>query len=168
MNLFFALLVLTQNVGTIHKDRLSIVSKVTFHTTDQHFFRFVGKDSVQLRRATDSLTRNRTFQKVEVLFSTGEKAEFRGNGVKWIAISIHSNNQVLVVSLGIVSKIREIHFDDMFLLWSGEKETAFKSEYLNLVFASGIKRIYGQFPKTQLLCFKLAKWAPEVATPIEK
>ena len=155
-----------QSFGTLHKDRLSTTIKITFHTTDQQILKFERKDSIQLRQAADGLVRNRKFQKAEVIFSTGEIAKFRGDGVSWMEITLHDGNQTLEVPSKIIGKLREIHFDDMFLLWSGEKETAFKSEYLSLVFASGKQRIYGQYPKIELLCLKLLKWVPERAIPL--
>lgn len=166
-NLTFVLLIVIQSFGTLNKDRLSTTVKITFHTTDQQILNFERRDSIQLRQAADGLVRSRKFQKAEVTFSTGEIAKFRGDGVSWVEITLHSGNQTLEVPSKIVDKLREIHFDDMFLSWSGEKETAFKSEYLNLVFASGTQRIYGQYPKIQLLCLKLIKWVPERAIPLK-
>nr|WP_199001325.1 hypothetical protein [Flavobacterium sp. ASV13] len=131
------------------RDRIERPKKFKFIFNDETLDIDSTDDRLQLLN-DKILNKEKQIVEVNLTYNTGEIITVKCNGNNWTSIQIFSNNKSFEIPVEVLSKIKEIHFLTLNLLWSGEND-AVNSSYFYIRFDMGMQTNYNKLPYLQLL-----------------
>ena len=92
-------------------------------------------------------------QTLTVSFKTGERATFIISNSVLTAITLHIGSVDYAVPAAECTKLRDVRFESVALLWNGSYKSAAEADYFYLRFDMGAEsaRAFGELPRVQLM-----------------
>lgn len=148
-HVFCLLLFLNISIGYAHKDRIERPKSFVFVLGSKKAVRFNSDDSKLEKFCNEVISGSQKILGAKLFYETGEVVTVLTNGKKCNLLRIIFKEKSIDVPQKLLNKIREIRFQTLNLLWSGESN-AFDSSYFHLEFGIGVKQMFGEFPSLHL------------------